>query len=258
MISDKICFVISPIGTEGTEVRQRFREILEHVIRPAFSDAEFSMEVIRADDIKKPSAFIRDILEYIAGAHSVIADLTAQNPNVFYELGVRHALSPRTILIAQNAEDIPSDLRGERTIIYQTSPAGVAAFRREIQEYLKAIEADPERPDNPVLNELKHVRPSIPDDLRQTFLARRVNIGRKQQSLLHYLETRTSKPGISIKQGVLNARFRKEYGMKDSEVYYRLEQLRLLGFIIKENTDDPMLHSYRLSPAYRKEMGLKP
>jgi DNA-binding PadR family transcriptional regulator len=231
---------------------------LEHTIRPAFEDADFGMQVIRADDIRRPGAFIRDILQYIAGAHTVIADLTDQNPNVFYELGVRHALSPRTILIAQRVEDIPSDLRGYRTIIYRTSPDGVSAFQREIQEYLQAIQADPERPDNPVLNELKNVIPCVPDDLRHTFLVRRVNIGRKQQSLLRFIETRAVEPGVSIEQEAISARFKKEFpGAKGSEIYYRLEQLRLLGFIISEQTDNPFLHRYRLSPAYRKEMGLE-
>jgi hypothetical protein len=259
MISEKICFVISPIGKEGTEVRRRFSEILEHVIRPAFKDADFNMKVVRADDIRRPGAFVRDILEYIAGAHTVVADLTGQNPNVFYELGVRHALSPRTILIAQNVEDIPSDLRGERTIIYDTSPAGVAAFRGEIQQYLKMIETDPERPDNPVLNELKNVMPGVPDDLRQTFLVRRVNIGRKQQSLLHSIETGAAEHGVSVAQEAIGTRFKKDFPeAKDSEIYYRLEQLRLLGFIIKEKTANHTSYRYRLSPAYRKELGLRP
>ncbi|NPA39327.1 MAG: hypothetical protein GXO57_02645 [Thermodesulfobacteria bacterium] len=55
---------------------------------------------------------IKDILDNLYKADLVIADLTDQNPNVFYELGVRHTLSNKTILIAQDISYIPSDLHG--------------------------------------------------------------------------------------------------------------------------------------------------
>jgi hypothetical protein len=157
----------------------------------------------------------------------------------------------------------PKEMReveiGRFPIELATSPAGISAFRQKIQAYLKTIENDPEQPDNPVLDVLRNILPNVPDDLRQTFLARRVNIGSKQQMLLHFIETRAVERGVSLEQEVINTRFKKDFpGLKDAEIYYRLEQLRLLGFIIKEQTDNVYVHRYRLSPAYRKEMGLQP
>lgn len=149
-----ICFVISPIGREGTKEHTEFKETLEYVIKPAIEESEYKYSVIRADDINRSGSFIKDILDSIYAAHIVIADLTGQNPNVFYELGVRHSLRPRTILIAQNLEDIPSDLREYRTIIYNTSAKGAASFKKRIRDFLKEISKEPERPDNPVLDRL--------------------------------------------------------------------------------------------------------
>jgi hypothetical protein len=103
-----VCFVISPIGREGTDTHRTFYEVLEYVIRPAVKHSGYNLQVIRADDIDRSGSFIKDILECIANSFVVIADLSDQNPNVFYELGVRHALSNRTILIAQSMDDIPS------------------------------------------------------------------------------------------------------------------------------------------------------
>ena len=154
---DRICFVLSPIGREGTEVHQKFREVLEFVIVPAVEQAGMGLKVIRADDIDRPGSFIKDILQYIAGSFVVIADLTNQNPNVFYELGVRHSLSPRTILIAQELDDIPSDLREYRTIIYDTSAKGASAFKERVENFLREIREAPQRPDNPVLDRLGSV-----------------------------------------------------------------------------------------------------
>ena len=94
------CFVISPIGGSGTEQHARFKDVLEYVIKAAVKASGYHLEVLRADDIDRAGSFIRDILEQLYTSYLVIADLTEQNPNVFYELGVRHALSPRTLLIA--------------------------------------------------------------------------------------------------------------------------------------------------------------
>jgi len=105
------CFVISPIGKEGTEIYDKFKNILDYVIKPAVDKSGYELKVLRADDVDRAGSFIKDILELLLNSFIVIADLTDQNPNVFYELGVRHALSARTILIAQDVSHIPSDLR---------------------------------------------------------------------------------------------------------------------------------------------------
>lgn len=149
-----VCFVISPIGRVGTETFDRFKEVLDYVIRPAAAQSGFDLEVIRADDIERPGSFIKDILQQLLDAYVVVADLTTQNPNVFYELGVRHALSPRTILIAQSVDDIPSDLREYRTIVYDTSARGAATFSERFRKFLSDIHAGPHRADNPVLDRL--------------------------------------------------------------------------------------------------------
>ena len=100
----KTCFVISPIGSDGSDIYKKFKEVLDYIIKPAVEESGYGLTVIRADDIKQSGSIIKDILQSLLNAHVVIADLTNQNPNVFYELGVRHALRPRTILIAEKSE----------------------------------------------------------------------------------------------------------------------------------------------------------
>lgn len=156
-VDENICFVISPIGKEDTELHTKFKEVLEYIIKPAFDESGYKYSILRADDINRSGSFIKDILENIYSSHIVLADLTGQNPNVFYELGVRHSLRPRTILISQNLEDIPSDLREYRTIIYDTSAKGAANFKKKIKTFMQEINKEPERPDNPVLDRLGSV-----------------------------------------------------------------------------------------------------
>jgi len=148
------CFIISPIGEKGTEKYNDFKEVYDYIIKPAITNSDYDVKVIRADDIERSGSFINDILENLLNSFIVIADLTGQNPNVFYELGVRHALSPRTILIAQSIDDIPSDLREYRTIIYDNSAKGAREFADRLTNYFKEIFKGPSRPDNPVANRL--------------------------------------------------------------------------------------------------------
>lgn len=82
------------------------------------------MECLRADDIWEEEAIIQDIVSLISKARIVIADCTGRNPNVFYEVGIAHALGRDVILIAQSEEDIPFDLRHLRYIKYLNNSEG--------------------------------------------------------------------------------------------------------------------------------------
>jgi len=153
----KLCFFISPIGKEGTEAHKKFKEVFEYIVKPAIEKSSYKIEIIRADEINRSGSFLKDIIEYISTSYFVIADLTDQNPNVFYELGIRHALSNRTIIIAQSIDDVPSDLRSYRTIIYNTSAKEAAIFLQKINEIIKEIFENPERPDNPVTDYIPEI-----------------------------------------------------------------------------------------------------
>jgi TIR domain len=99
---------------------------------------------------------------------------------------------------------------------------------------------------------------SIPDDLKETFTARRFKIGTKQGYLLRIIEKETLKSAGIVDEVTIRNKFREADRASANEVYYRLGQLRLLGFIIKakkEKTDDPYSNRYSLSLDYSKEMG---
>lgn len=85
----KVCFVIAPIGEEESETRKRSDQVLKHIITAPVEGLGY--EVIRADKISEPGIITSQIIEYIVDADLVVADLTERNPNVFYELALRHA-----------------------------------------------------------------------------------------------------------------------------------------------------------------------
>ena len=104
----------------------------------------------RADKDNRPGEIIAQVIEALSEADFVIADLTGRNPNVFYELGVRHALRNNTILIAQDIDDIPFDLRGQRAICYRYDPESLIGFKRQLQASLTVMVSATKQVDNPV------------------------------------------------------------------------------------------------------------
>jgi hypothetical protein len=129
------CFVISPFGGW-------FDRYHEAVYAPAVREA--GLEPIRADDLYRPSAIVHDIWEFVRNSKVMIADLTDRNPNVFYELGLAHAIGKPVILLAQDLEDVPFDLRSLRVIAYNVEdPAWAEVLRESLQKAIGEILADP-------------------------------------------------------------------------------------------------------------------
>ena len=115
-----LVFVAMPFGKRrGSRLFSTidFDNIYESAIAPAIE--EFGLRSIRGDEEARGGLIMRDVYERLLLAEIVIADLTLQNPNVFYEVGVRHCAKPRsTILISADTESIPFDLAGVRAVPY--------------------------------------------------------------------------------------------------------------------------------------------
>lgn len=138
----KKCFVIMPFSSTKHCTEDQWSDIFENMIRPAVEVSGFDYECSRSSI--SIGNIIRDILDNLNKADIVIADMTDRNPNVFYELGVRHALKNATILITQDIEDVPFDLRQYATIKYEwTTKKGREEFMKKIKDTLHLIEEDP-------------------------------------------------------------------------------------------------------------------
>jgi hypothetical protein len=84
---------------------------------------------------------MEDVLEAVATSRYIIADLTNSNPNVFYELGICHALGKKVILITQGT-DVPFDVRHIRHIRYEYTPRGMLVFEQVLQQTLQNLQLD--------------------------------------------------------------------------------------------------------------------
>lgn len=139
-------FVIMPFSGTASCTTSQWTEVFEEVFVPAVESCGYTCTRAAVST----GSLIKSIIRSLRDAYIVIADITDCNPNVFYELGVRHSLCKRTIVVAQNASHIPSDLRGYWSLIYGTRPREVSAFRENLQRIIAEIERNPERSDSPV------------------------------------------------------------------------------------------------------------
>ena len=138
----KKCFVIMPFSSTKSCTEEQWLDIFENTIKPAVDESGFDYECFRASLVI--GNIIRDVLDNLYTSDVVIADLTDRNANVFYELGVRHALRNATILIAQDIEHIPFDLKNFATLMYDwKTKSGREEFKQKIKRTLSIIEANP-------------------------------------------------------------------------------------------------------------------
>jgi hypothetical protein len=92
-----LCFVVGPIGKENSDERKHSDMLLNALIKYVLCGQEFAFRVRRADEDTDPGMIGDRIISDIINAELVVADLTGLNPNVFYELGIRHSTQKPTI-----------------------------------------------------------------------------------------------------------------------------------------------------------------
>ncbi len=111
----KLCFIVGPIGPEGSEIRVHADWLLKGIIRPVMTGyPEF--QVKRADHDARPGLIDVQMINDLIDAELVIADLSLLNPNAFYEIGIRHMTGKPIIHMQLAIEGIPFDVAGYRAI----------------------------------------------------------------------------------------------------------------------------------------------
>lgn len=150
----KTCFVICPIGSAGTDVRKRSDQVLKHIISKAVEP--LGDETLRADQISEPGVITTQVIQYVIDAPLVVADLSQHNPNVFYELAIRHAMRKPLVILITRGEQIPFDVSANRAIQYDLADLDTLdQARSEIAKQVKTLESGTGKVDNPISNTLE-------------------------------------------------------------------------------------------------------
>lgn len=125
------CFVIMPFSAI-------FDAEYAHVIRPAIEVAGLSS--VRADQIYSKPQIMADIWKALRSSRIVIAELSEKNANVFYEVGLAHALGKPVITITRNEQDVPFDLKALRYLYYDTNnPSWGESLKKDLTQMISSI-----------------------------------------------------------------------------------------------------------------------
>lgn len=144
---------ICPLGSEGSETRSRSDDIQENVIQEIAQELGYTVQ--RADQMSG-SIIMSDIIEIVKNSDILIADLTDNNPNVFYELGLRQAIKGKCINIVSDdwlkrleneKRGLPFDISHFRAYRYKyTSYKDQKSFREYIKAQILFLEKQPFSP----------------------------------------------------------------------------------------------------------------
>jgi hypothetical protein len=133
-------------GTETVPKDEDWNKIYEDFFIPVWNEVDFECE---RTNVKRGS-ITKDIIEKCFAADLVMADLTDTNPNVMYELGLRHTFKKPSLMVKQKGCKIPFDVNDYKVHEYENTSTGLRQFKELIKEVVDDLDNNPEKPDNPV------------------------------------------------------------------------------------------------------------
>ncbi len=135
----KECFIVCPIGEDGSETRKRSDIVFDYLLKPVCESMGY--EIKRCDKLFSTGKIDNEIINLLDTSDLVIADLTEFNANVFYETGYRKAKGLPCIHIAQDGVELPFDVTTVRKQFYSISDiAKSEKFKDSLKSVIEEIE----------------------------------------------------------------------------------------------------------------------
>ncbi|WP_231424014.1 nucleoside 2-deoxyribosyltransferase [Pedobacter sp. Leaf250] len=145
----KECFIITPIGDARSSIRDKAMGLIISVITPVLLSEGY--KPVAAHNLPDSGSINHQIINKILECDLVIANLTGLNPNVMYELAIRHAarLPVITMMEKGDTSGLPFDLVDQRTIFYEDSLMGSEQAKLDLTAFVEsALKVD--KPNNPI------------------------------------------------------------------------------------------------------------
>jgi len=202
-------FIITPIGDDNSITRRAADGLIRSAIQPALSDLSF--DVFVAHEIATPGSITKQVIEHVLYDDLVIANLTELNPNVMYELAVRHCIGLPVIVVAEFNTRLPFDISDERTLFYHNDMHGVVDLIPRLKVAIEVALNETE-PDNPVyrvsLN--KVMRDVAQEDDAQSYILKKLDSIESSVK-----EIRSSQSNVILAETQKVRYFLRVYGTRD-------------------------------------------
>jgi hypothetical protein len=206
----KRCFVISPIGAEGSEIREHANDVFDYIILPAMK--ECGIECFRSDHLHEPGRISEQMFNAILKEDLCIALLTGYNPNVFYELAISQAAARPVIILLEKGKVLPFDIQDLRCVYYELKPRPL--FERvhvnAIIDHVKSLDATGWKGTNLVAG-IAPLGGSTESDEQFRFFAKTRDFGSNEE----WLEVLANTENIFDSMGITLESWRKTKGFTD-------------------------------------------
>lgn len=245
----KTCFIITPIGEDKSRIRRHIDGVNKSVIEPILEEYGYKMNV--SHESYNSGSVKSEIIKSIYESDLVIANLTYQNPNVLYEVAIRHCAGKPIIHIAEDVKLLPFDINDHRTFEYSNDMKGTIELSEKIKIAISEIEKNPDGENNPVLNSLRITKvidipentvsfdkllPEILSSIKSLsekvdFLQRDKNIkGMKQMEL-------TLEPNLAITRELNNILWNESLESKNLKTRGNSSTIKLNRNVVNEKND---------------------
>jgi len=221
--SEKTCFVIGPIGEPGSVIRRDADQLFRHIIEPAATSLGIG-RITRADLITNSAIISDDIFGLLNSADVVVADLSGGNPNVYYELAIRHLLRKPFAHLIPSGEALPFDVGTNRAISFDLHDLDAAEeAKNQLVATMRAeMGKSPEAIETPFAVSLAANTARLTHDTSLAELTALVNRLDSRVSVLIQAQIRTTEatgPGFPR----LNAASQRDKALRDSRLAARSE-----------------------------------
>lgn len=192
-----LCFILMPFGIKKDENGKDidFDKIYDNFIKPAIKDA--GLEVIRADEEQIGGIIHKPMYERLMLCEYAVADLSTANANVFYELGIRHAIRPHsTISIFEDKSRLPFDISYLRSLPYDRELSRLKQLKKELTK--KLLNAKKLKDiDSPLFQLVDGIKPSNIEHIKTDIFRKQVKYNTKIKNKLSIARDKKSKKSLS-------------------------------------------------------------
>lgn len=202
----RTCFIVCPIGEEGSEIRKNSDQLLKHILQPVCNECDF--ECVRVDNLHDNDSITDTIIKYLKESDLVIADLSTHNPNAFFELGYRTALNKPAIHLKNSIDTLPFDVSAIRTIVYDLKDLDkVEETKNRLKETIKNLTFDEQSQSDSSNNNFNSLLLTeiykIQDEVRKL----NTSISSKDNSAISILADKLSNSSQSLEVAIVQSLF---------------------------------------------------
>lgn len=136
-VKTKTCFIVTPIGADNSNIRRAADGVIDSAIEPVLREFNYMCKV--AHRVNQQGLITAQVINDVVESELVIANLTELNPNVMYELALRHCTDKPIIHICEKGTILPFDIKDQRTIMYENDMLGVKELKENLKKYIEEI-----------------------------------------------------------------------------------------------------------------------